>query len=586
MVSPNGNYISFTQPYEKRMNIFVRLRSEDTARRITSVVDSDIDEYFWKGNDRLLFFQDFEGNENFHLFKVDREGKETQCLTPFDSVQVQMVDELKESETDVLIAMNKRSREVFDVYRLNTVNEELTLVAENPGNITKWLADHNGLIRAAIESDGVNSSVLYRENESDTFKIVMKTTFKDTFEPLFFTFDNHGLYVSSNIGRDKCAIVVFDLAMAKETDVIFEHPDVDVYHMSYSRIRKTLTEVSYTNWKLERKFLDKETERMYGRLQQKFPNYEVLLTSNNDQENVFTLRVLSDRQFGQYYVYDKTADKLTKLADRNPWLKEEDMAEMKPIEYIARDGLRIHGYLTLPKGVNPKQLPLIVHPHGGPWNRNEWGFDPEVQFLANRGYAVLQMNFRGSTGYGRKFFELSFKQWGKSMQDDITDGVNWLIAEGIADRKRIAIYGTSYGGYAALAGLTFTPDLYACGIDCMGVSNLFSWMKGIPPYWKSLRGMFEEMIGDPETDSALFTSVSPAFHVQHISAPVLVAAGAKDVRVPLEESNQIVDELRKYGVTVVYFVKENEGHGFSNEENKFDFYEIMEQFLVKYMRPK
>ncbi|MCX6138878.1 MAG: S9 family peptidase [Ignavibacteriales bacterium] len=582
-VSPDGDYISFTQPYEKRMNIFVQPRAGGEAKRITSVTDRDLSGYFWKGNDRLLFVKDFGGDENFHLFAVDREGKQMKDLTPFDSVQVQVIDDLKDHETDVIIGMNKRVKEVFDAYRLNTVTGALTMVAENPGNITGWLTDHDGHIRIATTTDGVNTSILYRETEKNRFKTILTTTFKETFQPLFFTFDNKNLYAVSNIGRDRNAIVTFDLSAVKETGVIFEHPEVDVDGMSYSRLRKVLTEISYVTWKQERKFLDKETEAVYSALQKKFPNYELHLTFNNKQEDVFTVRVLSDRTLGWYYLYEKRTDKLTKLADRNPWLIENDLAEMKPIEYTSRDGLIIHGYLTLPKGATPKNLPIVVNPHGGPWARDQWGFNPEVQFLANRGYAVLQMNFRGSTGYGRKFWELSFKQWGKTMQNDVTDGVKWLIAQGIADPKRVAIYGASYGGYTTLAGLTFTPDLYACGVDYVGVSNIFTWLKAIPPYWKPYLEMLKEMVGDPQKDSLLLASASPVFHANDIKTPLLVAAGAKDPRVPLAESDQIVNALKKKGIDVPYMVKQNEGHGYSNEENRFDFYEAMEKFLAKHL---
>jgi dipeptidyl aminopeptidase/acylaminoacyl peptidase len=257
------------------------------------------------------------------------------------------------------------------------------------------------------------------------------------------------------------------------------------------------------------------------------------------------IRTYSDRSFGANYLYDKITDKLTKISDISPWINEKEMSEMKPITYTSRDGFTINGYLTLPPGVEPENLPVLVNPHGGPWVRDNWGFNPEVQFLASRGYAVLQMNFRGSTGYGRKFWESSFKQWGKKMQDDITDGVNWLIGQGIADPKRIAIYGGSYGGYAALAGLTFTPELYAAGVDYVGVSNLFTFLNSIPPYWKPYLEMLYEMVGNPETDKEMLKEVSPVFHVDCIKAPLFIAQGRMDPRVNINESNQMVDALRK-----------------------------------------
>jgi dipeptidyl aminopeptidase/acylaminoacyl peptidase len=295
------------------------------------------------------------------------------------------------------------------------------------------------------------------------------------------------------------------------------------------------------------------------------------------------VRTFSDRSLGAYYFYDLKSKDFKKLADVSPWLNEQDMVPMKPIKYQSRDGLTINGYLTLPKGVAARNLPVVVNPHGGPWYRDTWGFNPEVQFLANRGYAVLQVNFRGSTGYGRKFWESSFKQWGKTMQDDITDGVQWLIKQGIADPKRIGIYGGSYGGYATLAGLVYTPDLYAVGVDYVGVSNLFTFLKSIPPYWKPYLEMLYEMIGNPEKEKDLLTAASPVFHSKNIKVPLLIAQGANDPRVNKAESDQMVEALKARGIEVPYIVKANEGHGFANEENRFEFYRAMEEFLGKHL---
>jgi dipeptidyl aminopeptidase/acylaminoacyl peptidase len=280
---------------------------------------------------------------------------------------------------------------------------------------------------------------------------------------------------------------------------------------------------------------------------------------------------------------DSETNELSKIADISPWLNEDDLAEMKPISYQSRDGLTIHGYLTLPKGYEAKNLPVVINPHGGPWHRDYWGFNPEVQLLANRGYAVLQMNFRGSTGYGKEFWLKSVKQWGRSMQDDITDGVNWLINKGIADPERIAIYGGSYGGYATLAGLTFTPDVYACGIDYVGVSNMFTFMNTIPPYWEPMRELFYELVGDPVEDSLLLAEVSPVFHADKIQVPLFIAQGANDPRVNKAESDQMVEALKQRGIEVEYMVKDNEGHGFRNEENRFDFYRAMDAFLAEHI---
>jgi dipeptidyl aminopeptidase/acylaminoacyl peptidase len=585
-ISPNGEYISFMQPYQSRLNIFIQKRGSREAVRITSETARDIAGYFWKGDGRIVYIKDFKGDENYHIVVVDRDGKNLKDLTPFDGVRASIIDALIDNDNEMIIGLNRRNPQVFDVFRLNVINGDISLVAENPGTISTWKTDHAGKVRVAVSSDGSNDTLLYREDESSAFKPVVTTNFRESIHPLFFTFDNKYIYASSNIGRDKSAIIMYDIANGKEMNVLYAHQDVDVQNLNYSRKRKILTTILYTTWKTERTFLDPVMEKIFKKLRTHLPHNEITVTDMNRNEDLLIVRSYGDRSLGSCFLYDVNADKLTKLADISPWLKESEMCEMKPVTYKARDGIIINGYLTLPRGVPAKNLPVVINPHGGPWARDSWGFKPEVQFLANRGYAVLQMNYRGSTGYGRAFWESSFKQWGKKMQDDISDGVGWLIQQGVADPKRIAIYGGSYGGYATLAGLTFTPDLYACGVDYVGVSNLFTFMQTIPPYWKPFLSQMYEMVGDPEKDADLLRSASPVFFADKIRVPLFVAQGAKDPRVNINESNQIVDALRKRGVAVEYMVKENEGHGFHNEENRFDFYEAMEKFLSKYLGNK
>jgi dipeptidyl aminopeptidase/acylaminoacyl peptidase len=583
-ISPDGNRISFVQPFQNRMNVFVQARAGGPAVRVTSETERDVTQYFWKGSGRIVYLKDFAGDENFHLVSVDADGKNLVDLTPFDKVRAEIIDDRDDHDGEMIVGLNKRDPQVFDAYHLDLQTRELTLLAENPGNITGWVTDHAGRIRIAIATDGVNSSILYRADEKAPFETAITTNFKEQILPLFFDFDDKRVFAASNIDRDKSAIVLLDPATAKEERVVFEHPDVDVSGLAWSRKRKVLTEVQFVTWKSERRFLDTQAQAMHDDLRKLLPGYEIDLQSNDKSENIFVVAAWNDRTQGARYLYDAMAKTLTKLAEIAPWLHEKQLVEIKPITYEARDGLTIHGYLTLPRG-GGKNLPLIVHPHGGPWLRDAWGYNPELQFFANRGYAVLQMNFRGSTGYGRAFWEASFKQWGKKMQDDVSDGVNYAIKQGIADRKRVAIYGGSYGGYATLAGLAFTPELYACGVDYVGVSNLFTFIKTIPPYWKPMLDMMYEMIGDPERDKALLAEASPALHADQIRAPLLIAQGAQDPRVNIEESNQMVAALNARGVDVEYLVKENEGHGFQNEENRFEFYEAMEAFLERHLRP-
>ena len=588
-LSPSGKYLSFLAPHQdglppNRMNLHVQKIGSDEATRITNVTERDIAGYYWADDEQLVYLQDNGGDENFYLTVVSRDGQNERPLTKFEGVKTQLIDDLEDIPDQAIVGLNQRNPEVFDAYRLNIRTGALDLIAENPGNIVGWITDHAGALRMAATTDGVNTTLLHRATEEEEFRPLITTNFKESVSPLFFTFDDQHFYAASNRGRDKSAIVKVDSTTGEELEVLFEHPEVDVTNLSYSQKRKVLMGIAYTTWKTERKFLDEQAEQRYNRLKRELGDYEIAITSSNKDEDKFIVRTYSDRSLGAYYFYDATADTVEKIIEVSPWLREAEMAEMKPITYVARDGLTIHGYLTLPVGAEAKNLPVVVNPHGGPWARDRWGFNPEVQFLANRGYAVLQTNFRGSTGYGRAFWEASFKQWGRRMQDDITDGVSYLVEQGIADPRRVAIYGGSYGGYATLAGLAFTPDLYACGVDYVGVSNLFTFLQTIPPYWKPMLEMMYEMVGHPEELKEQFEQTSPALQADKIKAPLLIAQGAKDPRVNVAESDQMVEALRQRGVEVEYLVKENEGHGFHNEENRFEFYEAMERFLDEHIR--
>ncbi|OQX73658.1 MAG: S9 family peptidase [Bacteroidetes bacterium 4484_276] len=587
-ISPDGKYFSYMAPYESRMNIFVQKVGKDKATRLTSETDRDIAGYYWANPGRLLYLKDDGGDENYSVYGVDKNGKNLKCLTCFEGVRTQIIDDLKDIPDEIIVGLNKRVPQVFDPYRLNIESGEMTMLAENPGDVQGWMTDHEGKLRVAIAIvDGVNTQIRYRDTEEDEFVPVLTTNFKESVNPAFFDFDNKNVYATSNLGRDKQAVVLFDIANGKELEVLYENDDYDVSSVFYSRKRKVLTSASFTSWKRERHFFDKETEQLFDRLKKDLGDYELGISAISKDENMYMVRTYSDRSLGAYYLYNKKDDKLEKIHDVSPWLDENKMASVYPIKYTARDGLVIPGYITLPKGLTmetAKNLPVVINPHGGPWARDNWGFNPEIQFLANRGYAVLQMNFRGSTGYGREFMEKSFKQWGLTMQNDITDGVYWLINQGIADKDKVAIYGGSYGGYAVLQGCVVTPTLYAAAIDYVGVSNLFTFMQTIPPYWEPMLEMMYEMVGNPVTDAVQFEATSPALNADKIMTPLFVAQGANDPRVNIDESDQIVEALKKRHIDVEYLVKDNEGHGFRNEENRFDFYRSMEKFLGTYLK--
>jgi dipeptidyl aminopeptidase/acylaminoacyl peptidase len=582
-LSHSGRHLAYMEPWRRRLNVVVRDLATGETRRVTHATERDVGGYCWVSDDRLVYVQDSGGDENFRLYAVSRDGSNPLDLTPFEGVKCDLVDDLEDDENDVLFQMNRRQAEIFDVYRLNVHTGEMRLVAENPGNIQHWITDHDGRLRLAVTTDGVNTSILFRETESDDWREVATYDFKESASPRLFTFDNRAIYVTSNVGRDKAALFRYDLATGREEELLFEHPEVDVGGVLYSRKRKLLTGVSFEIDRQRYHFFDEERARLQAFLDERCPGCDNRLISHSKDESRYVAHSGSDRNLGSYYLLDVPTMRLEKLFEISPWLDETQMAAMAPIEYDSRDGLRIRGYLTLPRDGRARELPLVVHPHGGPWARDSWGFDPEVQFLASRGYAVLQVNFRSSTGFGRAFLEAGFGQWGLAMQDDLTDGVRWAIEQGIADPERVAIYGGSYGGYATLAGVTRTPELYRCGISYVGVSNLFTWIAAIPPYWKPYLDMVYEMVGHPERDEERLRATSPLFHADRIVAPLLVAQGANDPRVRKEESDQIVEALRGRGVDVEYLVKDNEGHGFQNEENRFEFYRAMEAFLARHM---
>ena len=583
-ISPDGNYFSFLAPYEDRMNIFVQQIGSEETLRLTSETARSVAGYMWTTNKRILFMKDTAGDENYQLYGVNLDGSDLRAYTAFPGVRTTLIDDLEDIPNEVIIGMNKRQPEIFDPYRLNLETGELTQLAENPGNWQSYMTDHEGKLRVVTAIvDGVNTQILYRDNEAENFRPVLTTNFKESVDFMEFTPDNRLVYAATNLGRDKVALVLMNPATCEELEPLYAHERYDVSSISYSRKRKKLLAVYCQGHKDPiRHYFDEEEAAFREHLRSFFEGRRFGITATDKEEQRYLIYVGSDRTRGRYYFYDRAVGAPVLLTALAPWLKEEDMVAMHPVTYTSRDGLTIEAYLSLPHPYTPetaKQLPVVINPHGGPWARDTWGYSAEVQFLCNRGYAVFQMNFRGSTGYGRKFLEASYKQWGQAMQDDITDGVNWLIQQGIADAKRVAIYGGSYGGYATLAGLCFTPELYACGIDYVGVSNLLTFMQTIPPYWRPLLEMMYEQVGDPEKDLEMLTAYSPALQAHLIKAPLFIAQGANDPRVNKAESDQMVEALRKRGVEVEYMVKDDEGHGFHNQENRFDFYRAMERFL-------
>ena len=582
-LSPEGRSVAFLAPFERRLNVHVQDLKSGEIRRITHATERDVADFLWVGEDRILFGQDEGGDENYRLFSVGADGEGLLDLTPFDGVQCGIVDELEAIPDEVLFRMNQRDPEHFDVYRLNAATGEMRLVAKNPGNVQSWITDHEGRLLLAGTTDGVSSSILYRETEEEEFREIARYDFREAATPLLFSFDDPAMIlVSSNVGRDRAAVCKFDLRTGQETEVLFEHPRVDVGDLLFSRARRRITGVAFDDEKPGWYFVDENRRALQDLVDAALPDTVNRFVSWNRPESMYVVASVSDRSRAAYSALDATTGRLAPLFEAAPWLHPEDLASMVPVSFRSRDGLEIPGYLTRPLG-KEGPVPMVLLVHGGPWWRDSWHFDPEVQFLANRGYAVLQVNYRGSTGYGRAFWSASFGQWGLAMQDDLTDAVGWAVETGVADPERVAIYGGSYGGYAALSGLCKTPDLYRCGVSFVGVSNLFTWIEAFPPYWKPFLEMIHEMVGDPVRDEARFRATSPYFNADRIQVPLLVAQGANDPRVRKEESDQIVSALRDRGLFVHYIVKEDEGHGFMNEENQFEFFRALEAFLAEHL---
>jgi dipeptidyl aminopeptidase/acylaminoacyl peptidase len=581
-LSEDGEYLYYVEEWKGKLNVFKKNIKTNVSELMTKITNGNLLTYLVKG-ETILYMKDFGGDENYHIFKMDEYGNEVD-LTPYENTRVVVMDLLNtvDSKNEILIQMNLDNKELFSVYRLNVLDAKIEKIIDNTVGYTGFISDSYGQIRIAAFADGVNSGYYYRETEKDEFKLIQTYDFHEEISIIAFTEDNKTAYALSNIGRDKTALINVDVATGKELKVIAENDKVDISGMGYGKKVGSLGTVYYITDKINFEFFDSELENLYKEAQKALDTTENIGVSPTKNFKKAIISTSSDTNRGISYLFDRTEGTIEKLSDTNT-VDTNHLAEMKPIEYTSRDGYVINGYLTLPKNKEAKNLPVIINPHGGPWTRDIFGYNPEVQFLANRGYAVLQMNFRGSTGYGKEFLEAGYKQWGGNMQNDITDAVEWVISTGVANPEKIGIYGASYGGYATLAGIAFTPDLYAAAVDYVGVSNLFTFLETIPPYWESMREMLYEMVGNPETDSDMFIERSPVFHADKIKTPLFIAQGVNDPRVRKAESDQMVAALEANGSEVKYMVRENEGHGFSQIENQIDFYTEMEIFFAKYL---
>ena len=595
--SPDGNYFSFRQRDENgKSHVYVKNTDTDKINLAIEEGEDLIRGYGWANNSRLIYLKDKGGDENYHIYAADIDGKNSMDLTPFDGVKANFSNLLKDQRDFVIVDLNKNNPEIFEPYKLNIVSGELTQLyknedASNP--ISGYTFDKDGNLKGYTQKEGAtNYSLYYRLGENEPFKKMLTTTWQDNFYIAGFDYASgnpHQAYVISNLESNTDELLLYDFETNKEIKKVFSNPTFDVGGMSRSKLRNYEIDYYYFNGEKSTTIpVSDAYKKMHKKFQNKFGDKEFNISSVTDKEDKYLIYVTSDKLYGKYFTYDVNEDAFKEIMDLMPQLEEDNMAAMRSLKFKTRDGLTIYAYLTLPNTtLTGAKVPLIVNPHGGPYGpRDSWGFNPESQLFASRGYATLQINYRGSGGYGKEFYLAGNKQIGRKMLNDLEDGVAYVKTLGLIDDSKIAIYGASYGGLATLGSLVKTPDLYTCGVDYVGVSNLFTFFKSFPPYWKPYLGQVYEQWYDENSkeDQGIMKKVSPALNVDKMKKPLFVIQGANDPRVNIDESDQVVLNLRKRGFDVPYMVKYDEGHGFGKEHNKIELYKSMMGFFAKHLK--
>jgi dipeptidyl aminopeptidase/acylaminoacyl peptidase len=582
-ISPDGQYISYLKPYQGKQNIVIKSLTDGRERLATSFKDYPVRDYWWTYNNQLVFNQDIVQSDQLKMFAMDTKTLTARNILTLNNVRTRLLSRNRKDPDIITIVLNKQNPANFDVYRLNIRTGEFKPYLINPGNFTDWYPDIDGSIRLVKASDGVNETILYRKDEHAPFKKIIENNFKNSVDPIAFAGNKNYFYAISNVNRDKAALVEINAENGQEQRVIFASDQADITRVDYSRNKRCLELASWEDAKPEKHFLSNNIAQLYTKISRLLKGNEINIVDRDSAETKFVINTYTDRNPGVFYLYDNVKDKLTKLGDINSSVKPGELCEMKPIAYKSRDGLTINGYLTLPLGSKTSNFPVVVMPHNGPWSRDHWRYSDEVQFLANRGYAVFQMNYRGSKGYGKAFYSAGFKQVGGKIQDDITDGVHWLIDQKIANPGKIAIFGGGFGGFSALYGVSFNQGLYNCAVVQYGLINFFTYIKDAPPFAKPYLKMTYEMVGNPETDADMLRAISPVFHTDKIKVPLLIFQGAKDLSANISELNQYVRQLKNSKVSVKYFLKPDERKFFRNEHNRMEMYTEIGQFLDKNM---
>ncbi len=595
-ISPDGHYLAFLKPWHETRNIYVKAVDEpfSAARLMTTETKRPVPGYLWTRDGKaIVYVKDNAGDENYNVYAVDpaappaagADAPPSRDLTGLKGVRVELFAAPR-SEPDVLyVGINDRDKAWHDLYKVKISTGEKTLLRKNTDRITGWSFDNKDQLRMATRNAENGDTEILRV-DSDKLTPIYSCNVFETCDPLHFLPDNSKVYIESNKGTDLISLLLLDPATGNTT-LVESDPlhKVDFGGALFNQTTNELIETWYTDARTKTYFKDKLYGADYRWLEKKYAGKDILVSSSTRDEQTWLVSATSDTDPGDVFIFDRKSRTIFPQYKVREKLPREALAQMKPVSYRSSDGLEIPAYLTLPRGVPARNLPTVIVPHGGPWGRDEWGYNSLAQFLANRGYAVLMPNFRGSTGYGRKFLDAGNLEWGKKMQDDVTWGVKYLVEQGIADPKRVGILGGSYGGYATLAGVAFTPETYAAAVDVCGPSQLISLVESIPPYWESIRTMFAVRMGDPGTPEgrALLAAASPLNSANHIKTPLLVAQGANDPRVNRREAEQIVIALRDRGFPVEYILAPDEGHGFARPVNMLALMAASEEFLADHL---
>lgn len=580
-ISADGTMLAYLAPYNGVLSIWVRSVGRNDDRMIATDPARPIRNVVWQPDGKyVLYEQDKGGNENFHVFQTDVATRATRDLTPFgDKVRSDIESVDPRFPNELLVTSNKRDPRVFDVYRIDLRTGAAALDTRNPGTVGAWAEDNKLVVRGALQNDADGSTeLLVRADPSSPWHTLLKASPDDQIAPVAFSPDNGSLYIASSVDSNAARLLLYNLSSG-QFSVVVSDPTYDVGPPLIDAKSRKLAAISFQRNRTEWQVLDPSYRGDFAALA-KLHAGDVTFLSSTKNGRKLIVGYLVDNGPTSFYSYDRRTKRGTFLFVSRPALLNYQLASMQPISFRASDGLTIHGYLTLPVGVPPKNLPMVLYVHGGPWARDTWGYSGSIQWLANRGYAVLQVNFRGSTGYGKQFLNAGNRQWAGTMHQDLLDAKNWAVAQGYADPAKVAIMGGSYGGYAVLAGVTFSPDAFAAGVDIVGPSNLNTLLQSIPPYWSTIRVTFARRMGDTVD---FLNSQSPLFKADQIKVPLLIGQGANDPRVNERESDQIVAAMRKDNEPVEYIIFPDEGHGFARPENTRRFNAAVEAFLGKYL---